>query len=65
MLHVASWTETLPMMISGMLGIILVMGIIVLLVMALNKLTSRKERERVSGARRGLGRPLLAPRLAT
>ncbi|HBP24952.1 MAG TPA: oxaloacetate decarboxylase [Oribacterium sp.] len=42
MLHVASWTETLPMMISGMLGIILVMGIIVLLVMALNKLTSRK-----------------------
>jgi len=30
------------MMASGMLGIILVMGVIVLVVMLLNKLTSRK-----------------------
>jgi len=30
------------MMVSGMLGIILVMGVIVLVVMLLNKLTSRK-----------------------
>lgn len=30
------------MMVSGMAGIILVMGVIVLVVMLLNKLTSRK-----------------------
>ena len=42
MLHLTSWTQTLPMMASGMLGIILVMGVIVLVVMLLNKLTSRK-----------------------
>ena len=42
MLHLTSWTQTLPMMASGMLGIILVIGIIVLSVMLLNRLTSRK-----------------------
>ncbi len=42
MLHLSSWTQTLPMMVSGMAGIILVMGVIVLVVMLLNKLTSRK-----------------------
>ena len=42
MLHLTSWTQTLPMMASGMLGIILVIGIIVLSVMLLNQLTSRK-----------------------
>lgn len=42
MLHLTSGTQTLPMMASGMLGIILVMGVIVLVVMLLNKLTSRK-----------------------
>lgn len=42
MLHLTSRTQTLPMMASGMLGIILVMGVIVLVVMLLNKLTSRK-----------------------
>ena len=42
MLHLSSWTQTLPMMASGMLGIILVMGVIVMVVMLLNKLTSRK-----------------------
>ena len=43
MLHLTSWTQTLPMMASGMLGIILVMGVIVLVIMLLNKLTSRKK----------------------
>jgi uncharacterized membrane protein affecting hemolysin expression len=33
---------TLPMMLIGMVGIILVIGIIVLAVMLLNRLTSRK-----------------------
>lgn len=42
MLHLSSLMQTLPMMASGMLGIILVMGVIVLVVMLLNKLTSRK-----------------------
>ena len=42
MLPLSSWMQTLPMMASGMLGIILVMGVIVLVVMLLNKLTSRK-----------------------
>ena len=42
MLHLSSWMVTLPMMIIGMVGIILVIGIIVLSVMLLNRLTSRK-----------------------
>ena len=42
MLHLSSWMVTLPMMLSGMVGIILVIGIIVLSVMTLNRLTSRK-----------------------
>ena len=42
MLHLSSWTVTLPMMLIGMVGIILVIGIIVLSVMLLNRLTSRK-----------------------
>ncbi len=42
MLHLSSWMVTLPMMLIGMLGIILVIGIIVLSVMLLNRLTSRK-----------------------
>ena len=33
---------TLPMMLIGMVGIILVIGIIVLAVMLLNRLTNRK-----------------------
>ncbi len=33
---------TLPMMFIGMVGIILVIGVIVLAVMLLNRLTSRK-----------------------
>ena len=42
MLYLSSWMVTLPMMLIGMVGIILVIGIIVLSVMLLNRLTSRK-----------------------
>ena len=42
MIHLSSWMVTLPMMLIGMVGIILVIGIIVLSVMLLNRLTSRK-----------------------
>ena len=42
MLHLSSWMTTLPMMLIGMGGILLVIGIIVLAVMLLNRLTSRK-----------------------
>ena len=42
MLHLSSWMVTLPMMLIGMVGIILVIGIIVLSEMLLNRLTSRK-----------------------
>lgn len=42
MLHLSSWMTTLPMMLIGMVGILLAIGIIVLAVMLLNRLTSRK-----------------------
>ena len=42
MLHLSSWMTTLPMMLIGMVGILLVSGVIVLAVMLLNRLTSRK-----------------------
>ena len=42
MLHLSSWKTTLPMMLIGMVGIILVIGIIVLAVMLLNRVTRRK-----------------------
>ena len=42
MLHLSSWMPTLPMMLIGMVGILLVIGVIVLAVMLLNRLTSRK-----------------------
>ena len=42
MLHLLSWETTLPILLIGMLGIFLVIGVIVLAVMFLNKLTSRK-----------------------
>ncbi len=42
MLHLDSWTSTLPMMLSGMLGSFLVIGVIVLVVAALNRLTRTK-----------------------
>ena len=42
MLHLTSWMTTLPIMVIGMVRIVLVIGVIVLAVMFLNKLTSRK-----------------------
>ena len=42
MLHLSSWMTTLPMMLIGMVGILLVIGVIVLAVMLLNRLTSGK-----------------------
>ena len=42
MLHLSSWMTTLPMMLIGMVSIILVIGVIVLAVMLLNRLTRRK-----------------------
>lgn len=42
MLHLTSWMTTLPIMVIGMVGVVLVIGIIVLAVMLLNRLTRRK-----------------------
>ena len=42
MLHLSSWMTTMPMMLIGMVGILLVIGVIVRAVMLLNRLTSRK-----------------------
>ena len=42
MLHLTSWMTTLPIMVIGMLGIVLVIGVIVLALMLLNRLTGRK-----------------------
>lgn len=42
MLHLTSWMTTLPIMVIGMVSIVLVIGVIVVAVMFLNKLTSRK-----------------------
>ena len=42
MLHLSSWMTTLPLMLIGMVGILLVIGVIALAVMLLNRLTSRK-----------------------
>ena len=42
MLHLSSWMTTLPIMVIGMVGIILVIGVLVLAVRLLNRLTGRK-----------------------
>ena len=42
MLHLYSWMTTLPMMVIGMVGVILVIGVVVLAVMLLNRLTYGK-----------------------
>lgn len=42
MLHLTSWMTTLPIMVIGMVSIVLVIGVILLAVMFLNKLASRK-----------------------
>ena len=41
MLHLSSCTATLPILVIGMVGILLVIGVLVLAVMLLNKLTHR------------------------
>ena len=43
MLNFASWTSTLPIMLIGMVGIFLVIGVIILSVMLLGKLTGGKK----------------------
>lgn len=43
MLNLSSWMTTLPMMIIGMVGIFLVIGVIILVVMLLSKLTGEKK----------------------
>ena len=48
MLNVSSWMTTLPIMVIGMAGVLLVMGVIVLAVMLLNRWTSRKGTEKHS-----------------
>lgn len=42
MLHLTSWMTTLPIMVIGMVSVVLVIGVIMLAVMFLNKLASRK-----------------------
>ena len=42
MLHLSSWMTTLPMMLIGVVGILLVIGVIVLAVILLNRLSNRK-----------------------
>ena len=42
MLHLSLWRATLPIMAAGMAGTVLVIGVIVLAVMLLNKLTRKK-----------------------
>ena len=42
MLHLTSWMTTLPIMVIGMLGIVIVIGVNVLAGMLLNRLTGRK-----------------------
>ena len=42
MLHLSSWMTTLPIMVIGRVGIILVSGVLVLAVMLLNRMTGRK-----------------------
>lgn len=42
MFYLSSWMLTLPIMVVGMAGVLLVIGIIVLAVMLLNKLTRQK-----------------------
>ena len=42
MLNLSSWMITLPIMVIGMVGIVLVLGVIVLAVMLLNRLTRKK-----------------------
>ncbi len=42
-MNMASLASTLPMMLVGMLGIFLVIGVIILAVYLLNRLTAKKD----------------------
>lgn len=42
MLNLSSWATTLPIMAIGMVGIFLVIGMIILAVMLLSKITGKK-----------------------
>lgn len=42
-MNIASLASTLPMMLVGMLGIFLVIGVIILAVYLLNRLTEKKD----------------------
>ncbi len=42
-MNIASLASTLPMMLVGMLGIFLVIGVIILAVYLLNRLTAKKD----------------------
>lgn len=43
MLNLSSWATTLPIMAIGMVGIFLVIGMIILTVMLLGKITGKKD----------------------
>jgi len=43
MLNLSSWATTLPIMAIGMVGIFLVIGMIILAVMLLSKITGKKD----------------------
>lgn len=43
MLNLSSWATTLPIMAIGMVGIFLVIGMIILAVMLLGKITGQKD----------------------
>ena len=43
-LNLLSWETTLPILLIGMLGIFLVIGIIILVVVLLGKLTASQDR---------------------
>lgn len=42
-MNIASLASTLPMMLVGMLGIFLVIGVIILAVYLLNRMTAKKD----------------------
>lgn len=43
MLNLSSWATTIPIMAIGMVGIFLVIGMIILAVMLLGKITGKKD----------------------
>ena len=51
MLHLSSWMTTLPIMVIGMVGIILVIGVLVLAVMLLNRCSPAQPSVNVTGRR--------------